>query len=271
MDCRIHPMSAFFAALLAITPAAPVFVPPVERPITLTVSETRTLDGIESSFATTRRVVFHARDGGYVADVDTLSASGEAANSSSAIAEAGLSALIGRRMTITLDRAGQPVAVDDREALWTHVVDAIAGAIRRRNPGSASDSADPAPVAMLRSLSAERQLAMLASTLSPPDRSRGRSDADARVPPGHARDAGAGWSVDTARRHRTQRAGGGWTHPHHSRSERRLRRPSRHVPPDPARRSRHRPGARYPPDDRDRERRGHRPAGSHFLRDDRVE
>lgn len=166
MDCRIHPMSAFFAALLAITPAAPVFVPPVERPITLTVSETRTLDGIESSFATTRRVVFHARDGGYVADVDTLSASGEAANSSSAIAEAGLSALIGRRMTITLDRAGQPVAVDDREALWTHVVDAIAGAIRRRNPG-ASDSADPAPVAMLRSLSAERQLAMLASTLSP--------------------------------------------------------------------------------------------------------
>lgn len=167
MGRLVDPMSALLAALLAITPAAPVFAPPVERPITLTVSETRTLDGVESSFATTRRVVFHARDGGYVADVDTLSASGEAANSSSAIAEAGLSALIGRRMTITLDRAGQPVAVADREALWTHVVDAIAGAIRRRKPGSASDSADPAPVATLRSLPPERQLAMLASTLSP--------------------------------------------------------------------------------------------------------
>ncbi|UIJ46875.1 hypothetical protein LZK98_08010 [Sphingomonas cannabina] len=167
MDRRVHPMSALLAALLAIMSAAPAFAPPVERPITLTVAETRTLDGAESRFATTRRVVFHARDGGYVADVDTLSASGEAANASSAIAEAGLSALIGRRMTITLDGAGQPLAVADREALWTHVVDAIADAIRRRKPGRAPGSADPAPVVMLRSLPPERQLAMLASTLSP--------------------------------------------------------------------------------------------------------
>ncbi|MGK6320677.1 hypothetical protein [Sphingomonas sp. DT-204] len=160
-------MSALAAALIAVAPAALVFTPPLERPITLAVSETRILGGVESHFATTRRVIFHARDGGYVAEIDTLSASGDAANSSNAIAEAGLSALIGHRMVVTLDAAGHPTAVADREALWTRVVDAIAGAIRRRKPEAAPRGADPAPVAMLRALPPDRQLAMLASTLSP--------------------------------------------------------------------------------------------------------
>jgi len=118
------------AAVQAIAPlpsSATRFAPPLGRVIRYTVDETRS-DGraprvardADRSFVE-RTVTFARTESGYLATVTLLRT--KAARGVPPVLERGLAALVGRPILVSLDAAGQVVAVEDRDALWAAVVE----------------------------------------------------------------------------------------------------------------------------------------------------
>lgn len=120
-------------APLAVQAAMPGFAPPLDRPIAYTVSETR-IEGVETRrFAVERRVTFRAAGEGFIAEVETLSAGGDAGRAGQLFASLA-HALVGKRIVLTLDRAGKVVDVADLDTLWSAQLAAVSDTLKARNP-----------------------------------------------------------------------------------------------------------------------------------------
>lgn len=125
-------MIALLAPVLLQAPA-PVFAPPLDRPLAYSVREVRE-DGTRTQrFAVDRHVVFRRDGDGFTAEVTLIKATGDAGKAGEmfvAMARASGAA----RTVIQLDQAGKIVDVADLDAVWEAYLAAIAGAITARNP-----------------------------------------------------------------------------------------------------------------------------------------
>jgi hypothetical protein len=150
------------ATLLAATGAT--FAPPLDTPIVRRFVEERVDAGKVRRFETLRRVTFRRDADGYVADLETLAATGEPGGAGH-IFQRAATAAIGRHRYIVLDATGRVVAVRDLATEWTAYVDAIERAATR--PGDRHDRAAfvRTLVSQLRGLPATEQIARLAEPL----------------------------------------------------------------------------------------------------------
>lgn len=153
---------ALIPLLLAVAPAA-TFAPPLERPLTVTVRETRESGGRVQRFSVTRRVTFSLRTGGYAATVETLAVDGTPGGTE-ALFVAAMRASVGTRMTVLLDAAGRVVDVTDRSALWERQVAAVAAGVTAGRPGRAATA--ETLLAPLRAADAGAQIRQLGGAVS---------------------------------------------------------------------------------------------------------
>jgi hypothetical protein len=152
------------AVAFALQAIATTFAPPLDAPIRVVSTATRSENNAGTSFTSTRSVTFRRDGTGYRAEVTLDRAEGGPADEPNAMFRIGLSGLAGRTTGFRLDGAGKLLAVDDREAIWNRLCDgiaAMAGANQQRAQAIA------AMVAQLRVLPAEQQQAMLATLLAP--------------------------------------------------------------------------------------------------------
>ncbi|MFZ5747582.1 MAG: hypothetical protein ACOY45_07965 [Pseudomonadota bacterium] len=157
------------AMALLQSAAATTFAPPLDQPLLLTTERVETEGSERRSYRIQVRMRF-ARDGdGYRAELVVVEAGGAAGRMESAMFETGLSGLAGRTIRFRLDRAGRVVAITDRAELWHDFCVGLARVM------AASKAADPDArarlearfVAPLEALPPERQIALLASLLTP--------------------------------------------------------------------------------------------------------
>lgn len=151
-----------FALVAALQIAAPIFAPPVDRPISVTVDTVRSLSGATDKNFRSRRTVRFRRDGdGWIATLRIIESDG-GATAAAQLFEAGFATLEGRDLIFRLDAAGRVTGVDDADALWTALTDAIAAVARSRNALAAQGIID-----LMQRLPPERRVGQLASLLSP--------------------------------------------------------------------------------------------------------
>lgn len=148
------------ALLLA---AATAIHPPIGVPLAYVSREDRVLGGKALHFESHRSITF-ARDGdGFVATIRFEHAADDAGGDVAAMFQAAMASLADRPVTLRLDAAGTVIAVDDAEATWTALCDAVA-----QLPGTASQREHAAAFAgALRTLPEARRAAMLGSLVAP--------------------------------------------------------------------------------------------------------
>jgi hypothetical protein len=148
------------ALLLAATAA---FHPPLGVPLAYVSREDRVIGGRTMHFESHRRITF-ARDGdGFVATIRFERAANDAGGDVAAMFQAAMASLADRPVTLRLDAAGTVTAVDDAEATWAALCDAIA-----QLPGTANQREHAAAFAgALRTLPEARRAGMLGSLVAP--------------------------------------------------------------------------------------------------------
>lgn len=151
------------SALLWSSAAAAEFHPVEDRTYRYETAETRSAEGIVRRFAAERSVVFHRTASGYDATV-TLDAVEEASGDAAGrMFRAATGALLGKPLRYRLDSSGAVLAVEDPDRAIAVIANAIEQmTAHRERGGDAQILASP-----LRSLPAERKVAMLRSILSP--------------------------------------------------------------------------------------------------------
>lgn len=148
------------ALLLA---AAASIHPPIGVPLAYVSREDRMIGGKTLHFESHRRITF-TRDGdGFVATIRFEHAADDAGSDVAAMFQAAMASLADRPLVLRLDAAGTVTAVDDAQATWTALCDAIA-----RLPGTASQREHAAAfAAALRTLPEAQRAAMLGSLIAP--------------------------------------------------------------------------------------------------------
>lgn len=155
-------MIALTVTLAAAQAAAPVFAPPSDRPITITLETVRSATGLpDRSFRSERSVRFERDGAGWKAVLRIVESNGGATGAGQ-LFEAGFAALKGRDLVFRLDAGGRIESVDDAAALWDALTNAVSTAAQARNALAAQGVVD-----LMRRLPPDRQLAMLASLLTP--------------------------------------------------------------------------------------------------------
>ncbi len=113
--------------LLMAAQAAPVFAPPVDRPLTITTETVRSEGAVTRRFVARRTIRFAAAPDGYrVAVTLDMAAPGEEDSDPAGLLRSGFARLAGRTVVLHLDRAGAVTSVDDLPATWRAVVDGMA-------------------------------------------------------------------------------------------------------------------------------------------------
>lgn len=148
---------------LLASAAHAAFHPIQDRPYRYESAETRTVDGIERRFHSTRTVVFHQTDHGFTATV-TLESSGPQNTADVArMFTTATDALLNHPLRFTLGVDGSIEGVEDADAAVAQIATAIEQmAIGIHRPGVSTALAAP-----LRAMPPERKVAMLASIVSP--------------------------------------------------------------------------------------------------------
>ncbi|WP_109806343.1 hypothetical protein [Sphingosinithalassobacter portus] len=111
-------MLAALVLLQAVPAAAPVFAPPTDAALHVTIRRVETDGEDRRIYTAERRIRFAREESGYRADVTVLAATGESTGMEGALYEAGYRFLIGRTIVIHLNAGGEAVAVDDLDSLW---------------------------------------------------------------------------------------------------------------------------------------------------------
>jgi len=151
------------AALLLAATAAAHFDPPLGAPLVYVSREERVIGGKTMRFESHRRITF-ARDGrGFVATIRFDRADNDAGGDVAAMFEAAMGSLSGHAVRLRLDPQGDVVGIDDVEAVWTALCDAIAAL--PGDPGQRTRAASFA--AALRTLPPAQRERMLASLVAP--------------------------------------------------------------------------------------------------------
>lgn len=114
------------AAVLIAAQAAPVFAPPLDRPLTVTTETMRTDGANTRRFVARRSVRFTATPDGYrVAITLDDAAAGEEDSDPAGLLRAGFARLAGRTVVLQLDRTGAVTGIDDLPAIWRAVTDGM--------------------------------------------------------------------------------------------------------------------------------------------------
>lgn len=114
------------AAVLMVAQAAPVFAPPLDRPLTMTTETVRTEGTKTRHFVARRTVRFTAVPDGYrVAVTLDATAPGDEDSDPAGLLRAGFARLAGRTVVIRLDRTGAVIGIDDLPATWRAVTDGM--------------------------------------------------------------------------------------------------------------------------------------------------
>jgi hypothetical protein len=114
------------AAVLMAAQAAPVFAPPLDRPLTVTTETVRTDGANTRSFIARRSVRFMPAPGGYrVAVTLDATAPGEEGSDPAGLLHAGFARLAGRTVMLQLDRTGAVTGIDDLPVIWRAVTDGM--------------------------------------------------------------------------------------------------------------------------------------------------
>ena len=149
-------------ALLA-NAAQAAFQPIQDRPYRYESVETRTVDGVERRFQSTRTVVFHQTERGFSAIVTLVMVDQQNAAGVARMFATATASLLNRPLHFTLGPDGSIEGVEDADATIAHIAAAIERmAMGTRRPGMSSALAAP-----LRAMPPERKVAMLTSILSP--------------------------------------------------------------------------------------------------------
>jgi len=149
--------------LEALALAAATFNPPIGVPLAYVSREDRVIGGRALHFESRRRITFTREHDGFLATIRFEHAANDADGDVAAMFQAAMASLVDRPIVLHLDAAGTVTAVDDADATWRALCDAIAGL-----PGNDSQRAHAARfAAALRNLPAAQRAAMLGSLVAP--------------------------------------------------------------------------------------------------------
>lgn len=158
------------AAILMAAQAAPVFAPPLDRPLAMTTETVRTDGANTRRFVARRSVRFTAAPDGYrVAITLDDAAAGEEDSDPAGLMRAGFARLAGRTVVLQLDRAGTVVGIDDLPAIWRAVTEGL-GALAPTGSDPATQQRAARVRAIVAQLSAQPEAAqrrMIGSLLTP--------------------------------------------------------------------------------------------------------
>lgn len=148
-------------AQAAVAPGS--FAPPLDTPLRYVITETRTKGRETRRFTAERRIVFRRDGDNIVAEVTLDHIDQQAGDGAGAMFETAMAGLQGRTIRFHLDRAGKLITVEDRDALWERLCDAMAAmGDKRSRPGLTKTVATA-----LRALPGDRRQAMLGSMIAP--------------------------------------------------------------------------------------------------------
>jgi hypothetical protein len=148
-------------ALLLATVAS--IHPPIGMPLAYVSREDRTIGGRTMHFESHRRITFARDGGGFVATIRFEHAADDAGGDVGAMFQAAMASLADRPVTLRLDATGTVIAVDDAQATWAALCDAVA-----QLPGTASQREHATAFAeALRTLPEAQRAAMLGSLVAP--------------------------------------------------------------------------------------------------------
>lgn len=113
---------------LALQVADPLlFAPPLGRTFVVAMEQVRSVGGKDRRYRSTRTVAFRRNAGGLVAELVITRPADEPADAGgSDLFARTVAALAGRTVRFRLDGAGQVLAVEDADAHWAHLLDALA-------------------------------------------------------------------------------------------------------------------------------------------------
>ena len=141
--------------------------PVIGKPYRLILVEERRDDRGVQRFVSERRLVFQALATGIALDL-TITSNTAPQGGPGAMFAAAMSGLKGRTIRFLLDADGQVTGIDDEDAVWSALCDAIDRAADATVTGSpARDRAARSMAAAFRSLPADRRRAMLTSMATP--------------------------------------------------------------------------------------------------------
>lgn len=148
------------ALLLA---AAASLHPPIGVPLAYVSREDRVIGGRAMHFESHRRITFASEGDGFAVTIRFEHATDDAGGDVASMFQAAMASLADRPVILRLDAAGAVIGVDDAEATWSALCDAIA-----RLPGTASQRQHAAAfAAALRTLPEAQRAAMLGSLVKP--------------------------------------------------------------------------------------------------------
>lgn len=148
---------------LALATAAAPFNPPLGVPLAYVSREDRLIGGRTLHFESRRRLIFTREREGFRATIRFERAATDAGDDMAAMFQTAMASLVGRPIVLHLDAAGAVASIDDAEATWTALCDAIAAL-----PGDDGKRARAGRfAAALRTLPAAQRMAMLGSLVAP--------------------------------------------------------------------------------------------------------
>lgn len=158
------------ALVLIAAQAAPVFAPPLDRPVIVTTETLRTDGPTTRRFVARRTLQFSATPDGYRVAVrlEATAAGGEDSDPAGLL-QSGFARLAGRTVVLHLDRSGKVSGIEDANAVWRAVVDGIAAlAPKGADPAARARAARVAAIAKAFAAQPEAaQRAALASLVAP--------------------------------------------------------------------------------------------------------
>lgn len=137
--------------------------PPIGVPLVYVSREDRVIGGRTMHFESHRRITFASDGDGFTVTIRFERAADDAGGDVAAMFQAAMASLSDRPVTLRLGAAGAVIAVNDAEATWAALCDAVA-----RLPGTASQRQHAAAFAgALRTLPDAQRAAMLGSLVKP--------------------------------------------------------------------------------------------------------
>lgn len=124
------------AVAAALAPTAAGFSPPLDRPITYTLTDVREDRGRVLRFEVRHRVTFRQAENSLTADLETLGLD-QAADRAGDMFVGMMQPMIGRHLIFRLDRSGRVIDIDDLDRHWDAHVAGIVATFAKPDPNPA--------------------------------------------------------------------------------------------------------------------------------------
>lgn len=139
------------------------FAPALDRPYRYRIEQERDEAGATRRYATERTILFRRAEGGYLAEMIITAVDGGLATGPGALFERAFAGLRGQTIRYRLSARGEVVDIEDRDALWQRLVDAVIAAAGDDPTNRATAGRLAAPLA---AIPRPQRIAMLGSMLA---------------------------------------------------------------------------------------------------------